>query len=276
MLRRVAEGVLVHESAFIQSNTIVVQGHEGVLLIDPGITTGEMACLANDIRELGQPVVAGFSTHPDWDHVLWHPDFGDAPRYGTAIGAASMHELLATPGWEARVASVLPPEQADEIPMELLGRITGLPSGTTEVPWDGPTVRVIEHRAHAAGHAALLIPERGVLVAGDMLSDILMPFLDLDAEDPVGDYLDALKLFGGVADEVEAVIPGHGGIGRGAELRERIARDRTYALAARDGRDPDDPRVAPAATFGADWLPGVNEWQLQRLAGRRRSDVSPD
>jgi glyoxylase-like metal-dependent hydrolase (beta-lactamase superfamily II) len=70
MLKQVAEGVLVHESEFIQSNSVIVQGRAGVLLIDPGVTSGEMAALANDLRELGQPVVAGFSTHPDWDHWL--------------------------------------------------------------------------------------------------------------------------------------------------------------------------------------------------------------
>jgi hypothetical protein len=37
MLRRVAEGVLVHESEFCGSNAVVVQGRAGVLLIDPGI-----------------------------------------------------------------------------------------------------------------------------------------------------------------------------------------------------------------------------------------------
>ncbi len=59
----------------------------------PGCTGDEMACLANDLRESGQPVVAGFSTHPHWDHLLWHPELGDAPRYGTARCAASIREL---------------------------------------------------------------------------------------------------------------------------------------------------------------------------------------
>src|SRR6266446_2900562 len=63
VLRQVAEGVLIHESEFCQSNAVVVQGRAGVLLIDPGVQGHEMACLANDLRELGQPVVAGFSTH---------------------------------------------------------------------------------------------------------------------------------------------------------------------------------------------------------------------
>ncbi|MDF2576511.1 MAG: fold metallo-hydrolase [Agromyces sp.] len=269
MLKHVAEGVLVHESEFIQSNSVVVQGRNGVLLIDPGITSDEMAELADDLRELGQPVVAGFSTHPDWDHVLWHPGFGAAPRYGTARCAASMQELLSHADWKDRVAGGLPPEYADDIPMELLGLITGLPAGAAHVPWDGPDVRIVEHQAHAPGHAALLIEERGVLVAGDMLSDILMPFLDLEAADPLDDYLAALRLFDGVADDAVAVIPGHGSVGGADELRSRIDQDRAYVEALRDGGVPDDPRVGPAAPL--EWLPDVHRWQLQRLAERERN-----
>jgi len=271
MLKHVAEGVLVHESEFLQSNAVVVQGPDGVLLIDPGITSDEMAALANDIRELGQPVVAGFSTHPDWDHVLWHANFGDPPRYGTARCAASIHDLLSHTDWKDRVAEGLPPEHADEIPMDLLGLITGLPADAAQIPWDGPTVRIIEHRAHAPGHAALLIEERGVLVAGDMLSDILMPFLDLEAADPLDDYLAALELFESVADDVVVVIPGHGSVGGAEQVRARIQQDRAYVEALRDGDVPDDPRVGPSAPLY--WLPDVHRWQLQRLAQKAQNEA---
>ena len=110
MLTQVAEGVLVHQSELLQNNTAVVEGQAGVLLIDPGITGAEMVCLANDLRELNQPVVAGFSTHPDWDHVLWHADLGEAPRYGTARCAAFMRELRSNADWKARVSEGLPPK----------------------------------------------------------------------------------------------------------------------------------------------------------------------
>ncbi|MCD2441609.1 MBL fold metallo-hydrolase [Agromyces sp. SYSU K20354] len=268
MLKHVAEGVLVHESEFIQSNSVVVQGPDGVLLIDPGITRDEMATLANDLRESGQPVVAGFSTHPDWDHVLWHADFGNAPRYGTARCAAALRDLLSNADWEARVAEGLPPEYAEEIPMDLLGRITGLPAGAARIPWDGPEVRIIEHQAHAPGHAALLIEERGVLVAGDMLSDSLMPFLDLEAADPIEDYLASLQLFASVADDVDTVIPGHGSVGGADQVRARIEQDRAYVHALRDGGVPDDPRVGPSAPL--EWLADVHEWQLRQLAQKKR------
>lgn len=184
MLTPVADGVLVHQSELLRNNTVVVRGESGVLIVDPGLTTGEMGCLAEDLRQLGQPVVAGFATHPDWDHALWHADLGDVPRYGTARCSAYLRELRSEEGWQARVAEGLPPEIADETPLELFGLIVGLPAGAELIPWNGPEVRVIEHPAHAPGHAALLVEDRGVLVAGDMLSDLFVPMLD-DTEHPV-------------------------------------------------------------------------------------------
>ena len=215
MLTKVAEGVLVHQSELLQNKTSVVQGRGGVLLIDPGLTGDEMTCLANDLRERGEPVVAGFSTHPDWDHVLWHAELGEAPRYGTAHCAASMRDRRSNPDWKVSVAEGLPPEIAEEIPLDLFGLITGLPAGTAQIPWDGPKVRIIEHPAHSQGHAALLVEERRVLVAGDMLSDVFIPMLDdfTSTNDPIEEYLVGLRTLEAVADDVDVVLPGHGSVG---------------------------------------------------------------
>jgi glyoxylase-like metal-dependent hydrolase (beta-lactamase superfamily II) len=266
MLTQVADGVLTHQSELLQNNTVVVQGRAGVLLIDPGITGSEMTCLADDLRELGQPVVAGFATHPDWDHVLWHAELGGAPRYGTAQCAARMRELLAKADWKTLVGEGLPPEIAEEVPLDLFGLITALPAETARIPWDGAEIRIIEHPAHAQGHAALLIEECGVLVAGDMLSDILIPFPDLDSADPIEDYLVGLRLLESVADDVEVLIPGHGSVGGADQVRVRTELDRAYVRALRDGHLPDDPRIGPSAMFGKEWLPAVAEWQLQHVA----------
>ena len=274
MLRQVAEGVLIHESEFCQSNAVVVHGRAGVLLIDPGVHGYEMAALANDLRELGQPVVAGFSTHPHWDHLLWHAGLGAAPRYGTARCADIARVLLSGAGWQARIAGWIPPDIAEQVPLDLLGLIAGLPAETARIPWDGPQVRIIEHQAHAAGHAALLIEERGVLVAGDMLSDALIPMLDVnETADPIEDYLAALRLIEGVAGDVDVLVPGHGSIGGADQVRARIDQDRAYVHALRDAGAPGDPRAGPSATL--DWMPGVHERQLQQIARRSERDAAP-
>ena len=276
MLRQVAEGVLIHQSEFCQSNAVVVHGPAGVLLIDPGVLGDELGCLADDLSDSGQTVVAGFSTHPHWDHLLWHARLGAAPRYGTARCAATVQDRLPDAGAKARIAGLIPPDIVEHVPLDLLGLMTGLPAGTARIPWDGPEVRIIEHQAHAPGHAGLLIEERGVLVAGDMLSDVLIPMLDLnDTADPIEDYLAALRLLEGAAGDVDVLVPGHGSVGGADQVHARIDQDRAYVHALRDAGVPGDPRVGPSATFGQGWLPGVHARQLQRLAQRSERDGTP-
>ncbi|MFD8494804.1 MBL fold metallo-hydrolase [Amycolatopsis sp. NPDC059657] len=277
MLTQVAEGVLIHQSELLQNNTVVVRGRDGVLLIDPGIQGSEMACLANDLRELGLPVVAGFATHPDWDHVLWHAELGEAPRYGTARCAAFTREVLSNADWKARVAEGLPPEIADDTPLDLYGLIIGLPAETTRIPWDGPKIRIVEHPAHAPGHAALVVGESGVLVAGDMLSDVFVPMLDdfTDTNDPVEEYLVGLRLLERVADDVDVLVPGHGSACGADQLRARIEQDRAYVHALRDGRTPDDPRIGPSAKPGWEWVSDIHDGQAQRLVSRNKRDGTP-
>ena len=86
-LQQVADGVWVRQSDWVWTNSIVVRGADGLVLIDPGIHGSELNELADDVDLLGIPVVAGFCTHPHWDHLLWHPRFGDVPRYATSAAA---------------------------------------------------------------------------------------------------------------------------------------------------------------------------------------------
>ena len=267
-MKQVTDGVWVHESEFLKSNAVVVQGKVGVLLIDPGITSDEMSTLADDLRELGQPVIVGYSTHPHWDHLLWDAKFGEVPRYGTVRGATEIRNFLSNPDWKTQVAPMLPPDIANKIPMDdLFGRITELPAGTALIPWDGPDIQIIEHPGHAAGSAALLVKECGVFVAGDMVSDILMPFLELDAGEPIKDYLAALQLFESIADSVKFFIPGHGSVGDATQFRARIQQDRAYVHALAEGGGANDPRITDEAN--KDFLPSVHNWQSQQIAKKR-------
>jgi glyoxylase-like metal-dependent hydrolase (beta-lactamase superfamily II) len=264
VLNQVADGVFVQESEFCQSNAVVVQGGDGVLLIDPGVLDAELVCLANDLSEAGETIAAGFSTHPHWDHLLWHPALGTPPRWGTALCADTARERLSH-GIDTRRFGI-----PDEVPLELIGHIAGLPVGTVRVPWDGPSVRIIEHQAHAPGHAALLIEDRGILVAGDMLSDVLIPLLDLSsAADPIEEYLAGLDVLASVAGDVDVVIPGHGSVGGAGDAQARIDQDRAYVRALGDARDPSDARIGPAARTGWEWVSDVHAGQVERLAVRK-------
>ena len=104
-----ADGVWVRQSGWVWSNATVVRGEAGLILVDPGIDGPDLNQLADDVDGLGMPVVAGFSTHPHWDHLLWHSRFGDVPRYAThggAQAASEARERAQSMAAEARRASL--------------------------------------------------------------------------------------------------------------------------------------------------------------------------
>src|SRR5215510_14332645 len=246
MLNQVADGVWVRQSEWVWTNSIVVRGDDGLILVDPGIDGAELNELADDVDGLGIPVVAGFSTHPHWDHLLWHPRFGDVPRYATATCAQ-----IATAARDR--AQSMAAESASGIPLELVALVTPLPADGGPVPGE-----IIEHQAHAAGHAAILLADRGVLLAGDMLSDVLIPLFDPRQSDQVGAYETALDRLGAAARGVEVLVPGHGAVAEGPEVAARLAADHAYIDALRRGEEPADARL------GQDWLSGIHQSNLEQ------------
>jgi glyoxylase-like metal-dependent hydrolase (beta-lactamase superfamily II) len=134
---------------------------------------------------------------------------------------------------------------AQGIPLELLGLVTPLPADGGPVPGE-----LVEHQAHAIGHAAVLLADRGVLLAGDMLSDLLIPLLDR-RPGQVSAYESALDRLGEAARHADVVVPGHGAVARGPQVAARLAADHAYIDALRRGRDPADPRLGPDVP----WLP---------------------
>lgn len=203
--------------------TIVVAPGGSCLVVDPGISVAEVESLAVSVHERGWRVVAGFSTHAHWDHLLWSSALGDVPRWATARAVAHAVRIRR----DARVDAV---NVAPGHELELLGRLTALPDGAAEVPWAGPRTLVVDHDGHSRGHAALVLPDTRVLLAGDMLSDLEIPLLDVDAADPLGDYRtgldrleEALRTY-----DVRVVVPGHGHVGDTGELTRRFVADRAY------------------------------------------------
>ena len=57
MLKQVADGVWVRQSAWVWSNAIVVRGEDGLFLVDPGIDGSDLNQLADDVDRLGLPGV---------------------------------------------------------------------------------------------------------------------------------------------------------------------------------------------------------------------------
>lgn len=253
LVQLTADVLVATAQQYITTSTVVRGRDGGCLLIDPAVTPAELDGLAADLADLGLRPVAGFATHPHWDHVLWSRALGDAPRYASALCAqvAAAERAGLTEGVQ---------ESAPGHDLDLFARVTPLAGSGRSISWAGPEAAVVTHQAHAPGHSAVFLPGDGTLVAGDMCSDIEIPLLDTDQPDPVGDYLAALDLF--AALPVERVVPGHGHVGDAAEFRRRIDADRRYLEAVSRRAEPDDRRLDTA------WLAAVHRHQAAYLSGQ--------
>jgi glyoxylase-like metal-dependent hydrolase (beta-lactamase superfamily II) len=247
-LTEIAPGVLVTTSSFALTTTTVVAGSGGgCLLIDPGVTVAELAELAGELAERSLVPVVAWATHPHWDHVLWSRELGDAPRY--AAPAAVRITETERPGMVEMLEASAPGHD-----LELFGRVR--PLEARAIAWDGVVAQLIVHDAHAPGHGAVFLPDTGILVAGDMCSDVEIPLLDTEAEDAFGDYRTGLARLAAVSG-VRQVVPGHGHVGDAAEFRRRLAADSGYLDALALRQPFDDPRITQ------DWMRDAHAAHLE-------------
>ena len=252
----VAPGVFVATARMDRTTTTVVAGADGgCLVIDPAVTVAELAALASWLSARGLRPVAGWSTHPHWDHVLWSAPLGDAVRYATPRAAEVARR--SRPGLVRGVRDAAPGHD-----LSLFARLRPLPG--PEIPWRGPRALVLAHDAHAPGHGAVFLPDTGVLAAGDMLSDVEIPLLDMESADPFGGYRAGLGVLASVPG-VRVVVPGHGHVGDAAALRRRIAADFAYLDATETGGDVADERLTTGAA--AAWLRAEHDRQRALALG---------
>lgn len=238
--RRLAGGVLVRTALLDQTNSTAIElGGKEVLLVDPAVEPADLAEIAAWLKESDHRVALGWSTHPHWDHLLWAEALGPTvKRYATFRNAdlcARERAELAT-----QIERAAPGHE-----LALCGDLTALDEKARDWP---ESCRLVAHEAHAPGHGALLLEEEGVLVAGDMVSDIEIPSLDLESPDPLGSYREALSTYEALAGDLSAFVPGHGSTGDRAELLRRIEWDRIYLDEIEKGKEATDSRPR------AEWL----------------------
>jgi glyoxylase-like metal-dependent hydrolase (beta-lactamase superfamily II) len=236
----VASDVFVMTSTKYTTTSSIVRRGDSVLLVDPAWTVTELDSIRDWLVANGCRVASGFGTHAHHDHLLWHPDFGDAPRWASARTVELAGE------WHDELVAAVDEDYRRDFPDSFVGLrpLTDdhVPDPFGDVPGDAPDdqepVQLIVHDGHAPGHTAVWLPERGTLLAGDMLSDIELP-LPFNPDDLAG-YLAALDALAPIVARAEVLIPGHGH--PTDRPIDRLDADRAYLDAVLAGRDPDDPR----------------------------------
>jgi glyoxylase-like metal-dependent hydrolase (beta-lactamase superfamily II) len=231
-LVEVAPQVYVARSRrYATATTVLLDGHGGALVVDPSWDADELAAVPVDLAALGVRCVAGLATHMHYDHVLWHPDLGDVPRWSTPGTVRATRE---------RRAELLAPLLGD-IPDDLVDLAAHLtPLAGAELDWRGPKALIHTHDAHAEHHLALEIPDWGLLLAGDMLSDAELPMPDSADLDLVR-YRAGLDSLHDAVRRSRLLVPGHG-----SDSWEPMARwdaDHRYLDDLLTTGDTDDPRA---------------------------------
>jgi glyoxylase-like metal-dependent hydrolase (beta-lactamase superfamily II) len=230
-LVEITTGVWVATSRwYATTSTVLLDGQGGALVIDPAFLPDELAAIPRDLADLGVRCIGGLATHEHYDHVLWHPDLGEEPRWasvGTAQRLAADRMGLLAP-----LADYLTPDLID-----LAGHVRPLPDRS--VPWAGPRAVCIEHDAHAPAHVAVLVPGAGVLVAGDMLSDVELP-MPADGES-LEHYAAGLATLADAVRAARWLIPGHGTVT--TDPRARLEADLRYLDDLMSGRATEDERA---------------------------------
>jgi glyoxylase-like metal-dependent hydrolase (beta-lactamase superfamily II) len=187
-------------SALWETSSLLLAAGGEAVLIDPAVSAGEVARIAQRSRELGADVTHVLATHADWDHVCGIAAF---PEAVATMSEATAARLLAR-GEEATVA-----ERATAAGATIAGepRIDRtFPAG--EALQAGPfLLETLALPGHTPDGTAFRCRELDLLAVGDHLSAIEFPFATSTAayRGTLAALIDLLR-----HDPPGRVVPGHG------------------------------------------------------------------
>ena len=229
--------LIVFTSDFWQTSCTAVRAGDEGFLIDSPVFPSELEAMPGVLEQAGFPVSGLLTTHADWDHLLGRFAF---PGASLGSGETTARRLAKESGAAQRelrefdeqnyVAGRGPLPLGGIQPMPVPGRLSLGPEELELHPADG----------HTRDGTAYAMPWLGVLVCGDYLSPVEIPWISdggsLDA------YLATLERLRGLVQELETAIPGHGSpLARDEALRV-LEEDVVYLSSLRtDGLDAQLP-----------------------------------
>jgi glyoxylase-like metal-dependent hydrolase (beta-lactamase superfamily II) len=188
------------EAFLWETTSLLVLGERDSLVVDPAITSEEVAGIARRAQELGAPVRQVLITHGDWDHVCGIGAFPDA--------VVAMGEETATKVENgSRVQSIQRAAEAYGFATSGSPRVDEAFQRGRAVELGEFVVETFPLVGHTPDATGFRLRELGLLVVGDYLSSIEFPF----ATSPSAYRLTLAGLIELLReDPPESVIPGHG------------------------------------------------------------------
>jgi glyoxylase-like metal-dependent hydrolase (beta-lactamase superfamily II) len=203
------EDVLLCTSAFWQTTCTVVRGPDRespeAFVIDSPVLPEELEALPGVLEHVGWPCSGLLATHGDWDHLLGRMAFP-----GAAIGCAetTAARLTGDMGDAVRELRTFDDEHYVERPAPLqLGQIQALPvPGKLEV--GGGELELHPTEGHVPEGMAIFAPWAGVLVVGDYVSPVEIPWISEGGSRSA--YVATLGRLLALIEAAQYVVPGHG------------------------------------------------------------------
>lgn len=226
-MQRITEDISINTSQLWETNTGIIHGPEGAILVDPGVFTSELEAVA----AAAGPIAAGFCTHAHWDHILWHASFGpDTPRFASPETVALIQReressLKSLTSIEQQLNERGHSDGSEQWDRALLFREQPIAWGPGEIA--GVNVEIVPIPGHEDGQAALVLPDHGVAFVADALSDIETPSVSGGSR-AIALYSHTLDRLQQVIDRVEWIVPGHGTPANRNEAQRRLDADSRY------------------------------------------------
>jgi glyoxylase-like metal-dependent hydrolase (beta-lactamase superfamily II) len=199
--------LIVFISRFWQTTCTAVRAGDEGLVIDSPVYPDELEALGGVLEQAGFPVSGLLATHADWDHLLGRIAFAEA---SLGCGETTARRLVAEPGAAQRELREFDEDQyVDDRPPLSLGGVQSLPvPGRLSLGSQGRELELHPADGHTADGTAFFIPWLEVLVCGDYLSPVEIPWLSPGGSAEV--YLATLERLRALVERAQTIVPGHG------------------------------------------------------------------
>jgi glyoxylase-like metal-dependent hydrolase (beta-lactamase superfamily II) len=215
--------VFVVTSRFWQTTCTLVKSGDEAFCVDSPVLPDELELLPAIAEQAGFGVVGCLATHADWDHLLGRYAFAGAPL---GLAESSAARLRNEPGAAQRELREFDEGNYVERP----GPLT-LP-GPQALPVPGHCAlgeRELELHpsdGHTVDGMALWIPWAAVLVCGDYVSPVEIPWISEGGS--VSAYQATLNRLEPLVEAAAHVVPGHGAVLDSEHALAILREDRAY------------------------------------------------
>jgi glyoxylase-like metal-dependent hydrolase (beta-lactamase superfamily II) len=225
--------VVVVTSRFWQTTCTLVRSGEEAFCIDSPVLPDELEILPSIAEQARFPIVGLLVTHGDWDHLLGRYAFPEAPL---GMGEPTAQRLHDEPGDAQRGLRGFDDENYVERPGPL-----ALPA-PQPLPVPGrcsigdQELELYPAPGHTADGMAIWIPWARVLVCGDYLSPVEIPWLSESGSRDA--YLETLDRLEPLVEQAEHIVPGHGAALDAVRAAAILREDREYLQGLPDSKLP--------------------------------------